>query len=171
MERGACFVSLNSKLHCVSNEVKSVEFHQAWKNHAHAFLRRFYECAYFDRYFSDFLMFSNKRRLHIWICIWSFVSACAGIWKMWKDEVRRVERRVCFQECQGQSGVCAPCRPPFSLRYISVTVHPLRPAGEAPIFSFLPLQGAADASPSPQHSRFVVSEVFRGLSRTLPSWL
>lgn len=34
---------------------------------------------------------------------------------MWKDEVRRVEGRVCFQERRGQIEECAPCGPPFSL--------------------------------------------------------
>ncbi len=120
-------------------------------------------------YLPEFLMFCNKGRLHIWKWIWSFVSECAGMQKMWKDEVRRVERRVCFQECRGQSGECAPCGPPPSLSSSSVTVRPLRPAGEAQIFSFMPLRGAAVASPSPQRSRFSVLEALIGLSRTLPS--
>lgn len=126
------FCVLNWKLHCVFNEVKSVEFRQAWKNgmeKCHAFLRR-YEFAYFEQHLSEFLMFRNKRCLPIWKWIWSFMSACTGMQKMWKDEVRRGERRVCFQECRGQSGECAPCRPPFSLISSSVTVHPLRLAGK-----------------------------------------
>lgn len=100
-----------------------------------------------------------------------FKSACAGMQTMWKDEVRWVERRVCFQECQGQSGECAPCRPPFSLCCSSVTVYPLRPAGEAAIFSFLPLQGAAVASPSSERSGLSVLEALIGLSCTLHSLL
>lgn len=94
--------------------------------------------------------------------------ACDGMQKMWQDEVQRVERRVCFQECQGQSGECAPCRP-SSLSSGSVTVQPPRPAGEARIFSFMPLQGAAVASPSLQRSTLSVLQALIGLSRTLPS--
>lgn len=58
------------------------------------------------------------------------MSACVGMRKLWRDEVRSVKREVCFQECWGQSGECAPCRPPFSLGSSSVTVHPLQPAGD-----------------------------------------
>lgn len=103
-------------------------------------------------------MCCNKRHLLLWRWGWSCMAACARMWKMWKDEVQRVEMRVCFQECRGQGGECAPCGPPSLLRSSSVALYPLRPVGEAQIFSFIPLQGAAVASPSLQRSSFTVLE-------------
>lgn len=91
---GGLFCVLNWKLHCVLDELKSVEFHQGSKNVGHTFLRS-YEFAYVEYFLPEFLMFCNKRCLHNWEWIWSFTSACAGMQKMWKDEVQWVERRVC----------------------------------------------------------------------------
>lgn len=96
------------------------------------------------------------------------MSACAGMQKMWKDEVQREKRSVCFQECRGQGGECTPHKPSSPLSCSSVTVEPLQPAEKAQIFSFIPLQGAAVASLSLRHTGFSVLVSLIGLSRTLP---
>lgn len=53
-----------------------------------------------------------------------------------------------FQECWGQIGECAPCRCSSLLSSGSVTLDPLRPAGEAQIFSFFPPSGCSSSIPN-----------------------